>query len=258
MLSSVPGSGRPQLRKDHPCATAFLDETGAISKDQIFGIGLLKATEPAPVLRRIQKWRDQTHWYNEIKFGDLTARSLGLYEQVVDLVLDSGDAEFFCFMADRHVADPIERFGSQWDAYSKLAEQLVVASIHPDELVALMADNYSTPDHVLFEQDLRAAVNRRLRRLALVSVCRLDSKSSDGLQIADLLTSAVAFEFRIKAGLAKESTPKGVLAKHVRARLGTTTCLSGWRNAVHSVQIYRGGNVLTGNPAPDQGVGQTT
>ena len=121
----------------------------------------------------------------------------------------------FCFVADRRVADPIARFGSAWDAHAKLAEQLVVAACRPDELVALMADNFSTPDPVLFEQDLRAAVDRRLRRLALVSVVRLDSRSSDGLQAVDLLTSAVAHELRADAGLA------------------------GWRNGRHSVQIFR-------------------
>ena len=54
--------------------------------------------------------------------------------------------------------------------------------------MSLMADNYSTPDYVLFEEQLRARVNVRVKRLGLVSVCRLDSKSSDGLQLADLLS----------------------------------------------------------------------
>ena len=49
----------------------------------------------------------------------------------------------------------VERFGSSWDAYSKLAEQLVVASLHSDQLMSLMADNYSTPDSVLFEEERR-------------------------------------------------------------------------------------------------------
>lgn len=133
------------------------------------------------------------------------------------------------------------RFGSTWDAYRKLAEQLVVASIHPDELVALMADSYSTPDSVLFEEELRAGVNRRLSRLALTSVVRLDSRSSDGLQAADLLTSAITHEFRVSAGLASSASPKGEVAEYVRAMLGASSCLAGWRNAAHSVQIYRTG-----------------
>jgi hypothetical protein len=228
---------RPVLGRDHPCATAFLDETGSIAKDRFFGIGLLKCAEAATLTRGIQKLRDQHHWYDEIKWFDITKGSVPFYRQVVDACATSG-AEFFCFVADRRAADPIVRFGSAWDAYAKLAEQLVVAACRPDELLALMADNYSTPDSVLFEQDLRAAVNRRLRRLALVSVVRLDSRSSDGLQAVDLLTSAVAHEFRAEAGLASHTSPKGQMSAYVRSVLGAGSCLEGWRSHRHSVQVY--------------------
>lgn len=229
----------PKLRRDHPCAAAFLDETGVISKDRFFGVGVMKSSEPSRLLRAVRKFRDQRHWYGEIKFSDLKPRALDLYKDFVDMCLDPAHGvHYFCFIADRSVADPVARFGTQWDAYGKLSEQLLVAVTAPDELVSVMADNYSTPDHVLFEEDLRAAVNRRLRRLAMVSVCRLDSKSSDGLQVADLLTSAIAHEFRAAAGLASAKSEKGQLAEHVRDRLGAQSCLQGWRNADHSVQIY--------------------
>lgn len=240
----------PKLRRGHPCSAAFLDETGVIAKDRFFGVGVMKAEEPSRLLRAVQKFRDKKHWYGEIKFSDLKPRALDLYKELVDLALDPAyGARYFCFMADRHVADPVARFGSQWDAYGKLAEQLLVAVTQPYELVSVMADNYSTPDHVLFEEDLRAAVNRRLHRLAMVSVCRLDSKSSDGLQIVDLLTSAVAHEFRSAAGIASPKSGKGQLADHVRAGLGTTSCLAGWRNDTHSVQVYDHG---AWSPDPSQ------
>lgn len=230
------------MRRDHPCAVAFVDETGAIARDRFFGVGCLKLPEPSRVLRAVQKYRDRNHWYKEIKFSDTTQGTLSLYKGVVDLVLaPDGAASYYCFMADRHVADPVERFGSHFAAYSKLAEQLVVAALRPDELVTVLADNYSTPDHVLFEEDLKASANRRLGRLAVTSCCRLDSKSSDGLQLADLLTSAVAFEFRASAGIASPSSPKGQLAEHVRLMLGTKTCLGGWRQKLHSVAVYNHG-----------------
>lgn len=240
-LRRLPNEGRsraPRLRRDHPVATAFLDETGAIAQDRIFGIGLLKVTEPARLLRAVQKLRDRRHWYGEIKFSQVRERDLTLYKEVIDIALAPGAAEFFCFIADRHVADPVARFGSTWDAYAKLAEQLVVASAHQTELLTVLADNYSTPDHILFEEDLRSTVNRRLRRLAVVSVCRLDSRSSDGLQVVDLLTSATAFEFRAAAGSASLTSHKAELAAYVRTALGTDTCLKGWRNSAHSVAVY--------------------
>ena len=128
-----------QLRRDHPCATAFLDETGAISQDRFFAVGLLKSRDTPVLLRSIQKLRDREHWYGEIKFTDLTSGALPFYRRVVDLCLAPGLTEFFCFVADRQVADPVARFGSPWHAYGKLAEQLVTASLHPGELLSLMA-----------------------------------------------------------------------------------------------------------------------
>lgn len=232
----------PRLSRSHPCGAAFIDETGAISRDRFFGVGMFKSTEPSRLLRSVQKLRDRRHWYNEIKFSDATRDSLPFYKEVVDIALAPDAGEFFCFIADRQQADPIERFGTPWDAYSKLAEQLVVACLRPDELVSVMADNYSSPDEVLFEEDLRASVNRRLRRLAVVSVCRLDSRSSDGLQVVDLLTSSSAFEFRAAAGLARSSSPRGQLAAYVRQKLGVESLLEGWRDVNHSIAIYEHGS----------------
>lgn len=40
-----------------------------------------------------------------------------------------------------------------------------------------MADNYSTPDDVRFEEDVQREVNRRLEGLVVTTICRLDSKS---------------------------------------------------------------------------------
>lgn len=241
MINRGVAGRRPRLRRDHPCATAFLDETGSIAQDRFFAVGVVKVAEPAVLLRAIQKFRDRRQWYGEVHFTDLKPRSVRLYREFVDVVLAADGVNFWCFVADREQADPVERFGTPWDAYAKLAEQLLVGAIRQDELLTVLADNYSSPDDVLFEQEVRAGVNRRLGRLAVVSVCRLDSRSSDGLQVADLLTSAAAHEFRAAAGLAGSTGPKADLAAYVRANLGAATCLPGWRSTDHSVQVYNHG-----------------
>lgn len=139
----------------------FLDETGAISRDRIFAVGLLKMHDAARVLRRIQKLRDRSHHYDEFKFTSVRQATLPLFRQFVDVVLGESDVEFFCFVSDTQKADPTERFGTHWEAYGKLAEQLTVASLRSPELMTVVADNYSTPDEVLFEDVLKASVNRR-------------------------------------------------------------------------------------------------
>jgi hypothetical protein len=214
------------LPEDHPTKMVFLDEAGIIAHTRFFAVGCLKLAEPSILLRQIQHLRDRTQTYHEIHFNAVTRTSLPFYNAVVDLVAAS-DGQFSCFVVDREKSDPVARFGSPWSAYEKLAKQLLLGSIRPRELLVVLADNYSTPTNVLFEQDVRAAVNQRLKRLAVVSVCRLDSKSTDGLQIVDLLTSAVAFEFRQAAGMAAKRNAKASLAKYIRRQYGVTTCLKG-------------------------------
>lgn len=229
---------RYELPAAHPTAVAFLDESGSIAQDRFFAVGCLKTSEPATLLRAVQKLRDKEHWYREIHFVDLTRDTLGFYKRVVDVVA-AADAEYSCFVADRQAADPIARFGTPWKAYEKLAEQLLVGSIKPRELLTVLADNYSTPDTVLFERDVRAAINRRLGRLGVTSVCRLDSKAADPLQLVDLLTSAVTFEFRQSAGLAGTRSPKAKLAAHLRAVYGVGSFLGTHRGPKINVQCYR-------------------
>ena len=234
--------GWGELERQHPTALGFLDETGTISVDRFFAVGFLKLPEPSVLVRRIQHLRDQRHWYKEIHFADLTSRLLPIYKLIVETVAATPDVYFSCFVADREAADPIKRFGTPWLAYEKLAEQLIIGSIKPRELVAVLADNYSTPPHVLFEQDLKYEVNRRLGRLAVTSVCRLDSHAADPLQIVDLLTSAVTFEFRAAAALASATSPKGQLAAYVREQFGYESALKGTRSSTFNVALHAGGN----------------
>lgn len=244
-MAQVPVRGRGSaahsettLPAGHETAIAFLDETGSISEDRFFAVGCLKLAEPSMLLRAVQKLRDRNHWYAEIHWVDVTKDSLPFYRSVIDLIAQS-EAEFSCFVVDRDKADAVRRFGSPWLAYEKLATQLLIGNIRPGELVTVLADNYSAPDHVVFEQDVKREVNRRLDRLAVVSVCRLDSNAADPLQLVDLLTSGMTFEFRQAAGLAVRSSPKARLARHLRKAFDIQTALHGCRRKRLNVKIYR-------------------
>jgi hypothetical protein len=232
-----------QLPEDHATAAAFLDETGIISQDRFFAVGCLVLPEPADVLRQVQKLRDQKHWYGEIKWVDLTMTSLSLYKSIVDIVVSS-DARLSCFVADRAVADPVARFKQDgWLAYEKLATQLLIGTSKPHELLSVMCDNYSAPDNVAFEKQLRSEVNRRLGCLRAVTVCRLDSKSCDALQLVDVLTGAITFEHRAHAGLAGSKSAKAVLSKYVLGTYGINSTLGGNKTDKLNVAMYR-------NPKP--------
>ncbi|NVC25308.1 DUF3800 domain-containing protein [Kocuria salina] len=226
------------LPRAHPTSLAFLDETGTISRDRFFAVGLLIHPEPSRLLRSIQKYRDRTHFYSEFHLTELTRDALDTYKGFVDTILADDEFRFFCFIADRDVADPVARFGDPWTAYLKLSEQLLVGVIKPGEITTVLADNYSAPDHVLFEEDLKSNVNRRLHRLGIASVARMDSRATDGLQAVDVLTSAVAFHHRRQAGLAGHRSPKALLADHVADGFGVPDFLTARKTEYLGLKMY--------------------
>ena len=234
-----------KLTTSHPTAIAFLDESGSMPRDRIFAVGCLKLAQPSVLLRQVRKLRDQQHFYEELHFSRLTKGSLPFYIDVLRLVASS-EAQFSCFVADRKAADPVGRFGSTFRAYEKLAIQLLIGSTWPGELVTVLADEFSMPDNSTFEETVKTEVNNRLGRLAVTNVCRLDSRSIDGLQMADILTSAVAFEFRQSVGSAGVKSVKAQLASHVRQELGFTSFLANNRTIKQllatNIAIYRQGS----------------
>lgn len=237
-------NSRVTLPIGHPTSAIFLDESGSVSQDRFFAVGCLKLETPSVLVRKVEKLRDRKHWYDEIHFARMTRGALPLYKVVVDL-LATTDLEFSCFVADREQADPVSRFGSGYAAYEKLATQLLMGTIKFGEVVSVLADNYSTPDEVRFEEEVREAVNGRFDRTAITTICRLDSKAAVPLQLVDLLVSAVAFEFRQSAGFAKQDSPKGELAAYVRSSFGVESFLNGSEGTLN-VKIYEEGRARPG------------
>ncbi|MFD8704490.1 DUF3800 domain-containing protein [Kitasatospora sp. NPDC059648] len=237
-ISKLEPADRVVVPMNQPTAVAFLDESGAIAKDRFFAVGCLKLEEPARLLRAVQLLRDREHWYQEIHYVALTRDTLPFYRKVVDLLVES-DAVFSCFVCDRDAADPVARFGGQFEAYESLAFQLLLGSIRPFEVVTVLADNYSTPAGVTFEESIKARVNQRLQRLAVSKVVRLDSRAADALQLVDLLVSAVAFEFRQSVGAAGLRSPKAQLAGYVRQKYEVATFLNGCKTEALNIKIYR-------------------
>jgi hypothetical protein len=214
------------LPASSPTAVAFLDETGLISQDRFFAVGVLKHSDPTQLLREVGKVRNRHEFHTkngrEFKFSRLTGGTLPIYTEAAELVAKS-EATFACFVVDTAIADPLSRFGGPWRAYAKLAAQLLHGSTRPREIVTVLADSYSTPDTVTIEQDIRDDVNRRFDRLAISAVVREDSRASDGLQLADLMLGAVVFEFREAAGYGT-GAEKRELSQRVRAMYGVASC----------------------------------
>jgi Protein of unknown function (DUF3800) len=210
---------------DHPTAVVFLDETGVVQqRDQFFGIGVLKLTDPAPLLRGVQLLRDRHDFHDELhwaSFDKARARAdgprLAFAKEVMDLFFGSRGARFCCHIADRQNGDLTAQFKGHPHAgeraYEALASRALREVIDEEEIVSILADRRSTSRDVAFERDVTRSINRAKGRLAVTSVCRVDSRSIDALQIVDLLLGAVTLDLR--QGRTETGSQKQQLLEHL-------------------------------------------
>lgn len=213
----------PALPPDHPTAMAFIDESGAVAHDRFFVLGCL-VTDAAPAIARsTQIYRDRTHFYEELHFARMSGATQPHHEAMVRLLaraFRNNQARFNCCVADRESLDVVAAFGGPYGAYEGVATRLLVNAATRPGLISAVADNYSAPDGVTFEENVQTSVNSALGELKIASLIRLDSRSTDLLQLTDLITSIIGFEFRANAGLSSHTSRKGRFVQWAREHFG--------------------------------------
>lgn len=187
----------------------------------------------------MQRIRDRKHFYDEIKWSSVSAKKLPILKILAD-VFFSSDATLTIFVCDKTKHDPIARFGDQFGAYEALARQLVHGTIRRGETLFLIADEYSTPPAVTFEENVRDYVNGRLGRPGVAGVCRMRSSGVDLLQLIDLFVGAIVYEYKAQSGIVGLSAykPKTQLLEHIKTKAGVSTFVGGYRDDKINVADY--------------------
>lgn len=221
----------------------FLDETGTLGRhrDPYFAVGLVKTGRAAEMTRVMRAWRDKHHHYEEVKFRRLNKGLLPYYRDLLVRVWGLPDLTFSCFVLEK--APGWERgFGSLDRAYEMLARQLLVGCCGRREILTVIADEYSVGPGVLFEEQVAGWVNERLGRLAITQVVRVDSAGVGGIQLADLLIGAVAYECKTGAGLIPHPSPhKSAFVAFLRDLLEAPSLAAPFRNERVNVAFHRRG-----------------
>ena len=209
------------------------------ARDPFFAVGVLRCSSPYAITRPIQRIRDGNSFYDEIKWGKVSHKNLPVVAEIVKVVLHS-DSSFHVFIADKRQHDVIGRFGGQFKAYECLARQLLRGSIRRGETVWLIADEYSTPPHDAFEENVRDWVNKKLERVAVGGACRMRSEGTDLLQMIDLFLGAIAYEYKAADGIvsASPSKPKVQLLEHIKKEANVATFVGGYRGDRLHVEVY--------------------
>jgi hypothetical protein len=237
-------TARARIHRSPQYVFGFLDETGALgsARDPFFAVGMLCCKEPYALLRPIQRIRDRQGFYDEIKWNKISAKKLPLLRDLIDVFISCSDAKFSAFVVNKQKHDVIGRFGGPFEAYDALARQLVLGSIRRNSVLWIVADEYSTPPGVRFEENVRDYVNRKARDgqygRPVAGVCRMRSSGVDVLQLADLLLGAAVYDYKQTQGLVKYR-PKLELLHYIKQRTNTPSFVGGHTNARFNVVEYQ-------------------
>jgi hypothetical protein len=217
-VTSEPSKESVAVPLGYPTSTFYLDDSGVLAGgSRILVVGGIKVRRHGELLRAVRHIRDQTGFRREFKFEGINKGSAAAYYAMID-ALEKSDAHIVAIVGRAHDAKS-ER--PAWLHYATLTAQLVCGSLNRRELASLLMDEISTPTDVAFEDVVRGMVNKRLDNTSVISAACLTSHSSDGLQIADLVASAIAFDRRRIAGESgKANSIKGRIVQRLKDAFG--------------------------------------
>lgn len=208
---------RSHLPSTHRTAHLFIDESGLARQSPVLVVGAVRFTNGhGRLINELTQFRDRTQWRSEMHFSEVKRPNAHLYREIIRLALRS-DLRFTCLVIDRTTTNPFFRPGNEpWKTHAQAAIALINRAIVGDEIVSVTLDDFGVPAPVNFEEYIRNAVNRTNRRLAVATLCRMDSRACWGIQLADVFAGAVAHHYRqLLDHRVRASNVKGQLAAFV-------------------------------------------
>jgi hypothetical protein len=178
----------------------------------------------------------------------VATKNAHIYREAVR-ILATSDARFTCLVVDCDEADRARRPDTTaWKAHAQLAISLLGRVVSGDEIVSVTVDDISLPAGVNYESYVRQAVNRRKDRLAVATVSRMDSRACWGIQMVDVLTGAVAHQYRQQFDpRARPGSAKGALAAFVAEQFNLPSLVDA---ETRRVQVVRHGGARRRRAVP--------
>lgn len=176
-------------------------------------VGAVKLYPNGIIQREIKAIRDKHKFTKEIKFSRITKASLPFYFDIVEL-MGRKKVQIGASVYDSHQAFDAEK--ETWDVQTVMAAKLIAASVSRNEFTNVFIDNISTPADTALSLLVTRRVRQRLTPPIMVKVYELDSRSTDLLQLADLVAGAVAHYRKHRDTYDDLFNPKAQVAKRLK------------------------------------------
>ncbi len=150
-------------------------------------------------------------------FSQVTKKQRHVYRALAQATHQVENLQFRGLYVDKQVADPAQlSSGEEWRVKANLVAILLTQFIRSDEQVTVLIDRMPPPPRGTFEQVVLGRLRGRVGRQPVTSMLQLDSRTCDGLQIADLMTSAMMHELRQLHMSASKTNAKAALVDDIR------------------------------------------
>ncbi|MHB8903896.1 MAG: DUF3800 domain-containing protein [Patescibacteria group bacterium] len=179
----------------------FLDETGLLysERDKFFGIGVIKCRQPEKIYNRIRIIRRKYNYNEEIKWSKLDTKvRFDMAREIFNIFLTE-DISFNCIILDKEKLDFKKHFDNNlYKVYSSFSVALMklIIGAKAKEILIVLADNYFSPRGENIEERIKKFTNDHYQEFVISGVCQIDSRSSDLLQITDLILGAIVYDLK--------------------------------------------------------------
>ena len=192
-------SKRFRAPADTPVSDIFIDESGSkSSRSKFFVLGLVKVRDSGQLMRALRGVRERHHFQGEFKFSAVTRDTKQVYFEAIE-ELAQADVRIGAYVFDKGIADPFHG-RETWEAQRECVSKLVRGNTNRGELLSVHLDVITTPSGVSLADQVKTQVNQVLKCMTVVSCLDLDSRSTDGLQMADLVAGSVSYVRRSWSG----------------------------------------------------------
>jgi hypothetical protein len=213
--------------KDIKTCFCFMDETGLLrsDRDRFFALGIIKCNKPQDLYNRIRKIRYRYNYTEEVKWSNLDGKIRFDIAREFFNIFFTEDAKFNCIILDKNKLDFEKYFQNNlykvYQSFSIALLKLIIGK-NPEEVIILLADDYFTPDGTEMEDRIKKFTNDHYQKFVVAGACQINSKSSDILQLTDLVLGAILYDLKKQENLiGRQNTYKRKFLNFVYQKLNT-------------------------------------